>query len=404
MGNLGDGLGRVAVGLFAVALTRDPFAVAVVTALSYLPGLVLNVRVGGLVDRYDRRQLAVLAGGVRATAVLVLTVVAATGQASLWLLYTVVVLLYSCEAFYDNAVSSMVPMVVSEPDDLERANGRLQGARLVAESFLGPPLAGMVFALAAAFAFGFTTACYVLAALLLLRLPGSYRPRKTSEQLPHNAPSVGREMLEGLRYVRDHSLHRTLLALMITVYFGTAMVNATNVLWTLDVLGVSEALFGLFTLTLAAGALAGSQTAAALVRLVGRGRASWITIGSSGVGGVTAAATTSPYVAGVGLIIVGWASMAFGIVNLSLRQRLTPSAVLGRVNGIYWAAILGVMVVGALAGGALASIGGLRMPWLIFGTGMLLISLLAARRLTNDVIDEAIGSADLAKRAEGMCM
>jgi MFS family permease len=96
--------------------------------------------------------------------------------------------------------------------------------------------------------------------------------------------------------------------------------------------------------------------------------------------------------------------MAFGIVNLSLRQRLTPSAVLGRVNGIYWAAILGVMVVGALAGGALASIGGLRMPWLIFGTGMLLISLLAARRLTNDVIDEAIGSADLAKRAEGMCM
>jgi hypothetical protein len=35
---------------------------------------------------------------------------------------------------------------------------------------------------------------------------------------------------------------------------------------------------------------------------------------------------------------------------------------------------------------------------------LLLISLLAARRLTNDVIDEAIGSADLAKRAEGMCM
>jgi MFS family permease len=178
------------------------------------------------------------------------------------------------------------------------------------------------------------------------------------------------------------------------------MVNATNVLWTLDVLGVSEALFGVFTLTLAAGALLGSQTTAALVRLVGRGQASWITIGASGVGGVIAAVTTSPYVAGVGLVIVGWASLAYGIVNLSLRQRLTPSAMLGRVTGIYWAAIQGVMVVGAFAGGALASVGGLRLPWLLFGAGLLVVSALTARRLTNDVIDEAIDSADLAKGAE----
>lgn len=388
-GNLGDGLGRVAVALFAVGLTRDPFAVAVVTALSYAPGLVLNVPVGVLVDRYDRRQLAVLAGGVRAAAITVLAVAAATGQASLWLLYAVVTLLYTCETVYDNAVSAMVPMIVGDPDDLERANGRLQGARLVAESFLGPPLAGMVFALAAASAFGISAACYLTAALLLVALSGSYRPRRNSAP-PHHPPSVRREMLEGLRYVRSHRLHRLLLTLMMAVFFAAAMVNATNVLWTLDVLGVSEAWFGVFTLTLAAGALAGSQSAAALVRRVGRGRASWITIAASGVGGLIAAATTSAYVAGVGLLIVGWASLAYGIVNLSLRQRLTPEAMLGRVTGIYFAAIQGVMVVGALAGGALASVGGLRLPWLLFGAGLLVVSVLTARRLTDDVIDQAI--------------
>ena len=282
-GNLGDGVGRVAVGLLAVGLTRDPFAVAVVTALSYVPGLVLNVPVGVLVDRYDRRQLAVLAGGVRTAAITVLAVAAATGQASLWLLYAVVTLLYTCETVYDNAVSTMVPMIVSDPDDLERANGRLQGARLVAESFLGPPLAGMVFALAAASAFGISAACYLTAALLLVALSGSYRPRRTTGQ-PHHPPSVRREMLEGLRYVLSHRLHRSPLALMMAVFFAGAMVKATNVLWTLDVLGVSEAWFGVFTLTLAAGALAGSQSAAALVRRAGRGRASWITIAASGVG------------------------------------------------------------------------------------------------------------------------
>ena len=117
-------------------------------------------------------------------------------------------------------------------------------------------------------------------------------------------------------------------------------------------------------------------------------------------GGLIAAATTSAYVAGVGLLIVGWASLAYGIVNLTLRQRLTPEAMLGRVTGIYFAAIQGVMVIGALAGGVLASLGGLCLPWLLFGTGMLVISQVTARRLTNDAVDEAVGSADIAKTAE----
>ena len=362
-GNLGDGVARVAISLFAVQITRDPLAVAIVTALTYLPGLVLGLPIGALVDRYDRRRLAVVAGVMRVAALLILVVAAASGWAELWLLYAVVVLLYTCETVYDNAVSSIVPMVVAQRDSLEGANGRLQGSRLVAESFIGPPLAGMVFVLAAAYAFGAAMACYLAAAVLLVMLPGSFRPRALTATDGNRAatgePSTGgptpgrrslwQDIVEGVRYLFGHSLHRTLLMLMMVVYFGTAMVNATNVLWTLDVLGVSEALFGVFTLTLAAGALLGSQTTAPLTGRLGRARALWVSLAVCGIGGITAAATTSPYVAGAGLVMVGWASMAFGIVNLSLRQRLTPTAMLGRVNGTYWTAILGVMVVGAAA-------------------------------------------------------
>ena len=55
---------------------------------------------------------------------------------------------------------------------------------------------------------------------------------------------------------------------------------------------------------------------------------------------------------------------------------------------------------GALAGGVLASLGGLRLPWLLFGAGMLVISQVTARRLTNDAVDEAVGAAGIAKPAE----
>jgi MFS family permease len=105
-GNLGDGVGRVAIALLAAELTRDPLAVATITTLSYLPWLVVGLPAGALVDRHDRRRLALLAGAVRAAAITLLTIAAATDHASLWLLYVVVVMLYTSETVYDNAVIS----------------------------------------------------------------------------------------------------------------------------------------------------------------------------------------------------------------------------------------------------------------------------------------------------------
>jgi MFS family permease len=398
-GNLGDGIGRIAIALLAARLTRDPVAVAAVTALSYLPWLVFGLPAGVLVDRYDRRRLAALAGVLRTAAILALVAVSATGHASLWLLYGVVLALCTYETVYDNAVSAMVPMVVADRDDLDRANGYLQGARLVTDNFLGPPLAGIVFTLAAAYAFGLTAACYGLAALLLPTLPGSYRAGRDRSTPPAPRRSMRGEMAESIRYVWGHALHRPLLGLLMVLGFSGAMVNATMVLWVQDVLGVPEALYGVFGLTIAAGALAGSQTAAMVARRAGRGRALWLSIAAAGVGALVAASTSSPYAAGAGLAAVGWGTLVFNVVNASLRQRLTPPPLLGRVTGVYLGTAVGVMVAGAVAGGVLASIGGLRLPWLGCGLGCLAVSAWMMRRLTNADLDRAVADADLVTTA-----
>lgn len=392
VGNVGDGIGRVAIVLLAAQLTRDPLAVAVVTALTYLPWLILAIPAGVVIDWYDRRRIAMLAGGLRAVAIMVLTVSVITDSTSLWLLYAVVFLLYACEAFYDNAVSVMVPMVVDR-HDLERANSRLHGARLVADRFVGPPVASTTFALAAAYAFGLHTIFYVLAALLLLSLPGSYRARPThgSEQ-PRAA--IRQHLFDGIRYIRAHPPHPTLLTLVVLVGLGGGMVNAVNVLWALEVLGLSEAMFGVFTLTIAVGALIGSQSAPALVNRIGRGRTTRLSVAIIGVGALVAAVTTSPFVAGAGMVIVGWSSLVFNVVNLSLGQRLTPAELLGRVTGVYRSAIMASLLVGAVAGGAVAMLGGLRLPLLIFGLGCLVICVAMTSGLSNAAVDQALERAD----------
>jgi hypothetical protein len=79
---------------------------------------------------------------------------------------------------------------------------------------------------------------------LLLTMPGSYRVRPEPASPLEPRPAIHREVADGLRHLRDHRLHRLLLGLMVAIFFGAAMVNAITVLWTLEVLGVSESRYG----------------------------------------------------------------------------------------------------------------------------------------------------------------
>ena len=298
-GNLGDGVHRVAIALLAARLTSDPVAFSVLAALGFLPWLVLGLPSGVLVDRHDRRRLALLVGAVRTGVTAVLLVAVAADRASLWLLYTVVLVLGAGETVYDNAVSSMVPAVVGDRDRLETANGRLQGAGLLAQDFVGPPLASAVFAVAAGAAFGINVACFAMAALLMVALPGTYRV-----QAGHPT-RMTQAMGQALRFVRGHQLHRVMLSVIVVLGFANAMATALVVLWTREILGIPEAVFGVFLLTAASGALAGSQTAAWVAGRAGRGRAMALSAVVTGLGMLLAAATRSPYVAASGWALSG---------------------------------------------------------------------------------------------------
>jgi MFS family permease len=407
-GNLGDGIARVVIPLLAVQLTRDPLAVGLVTALTYLPWLVFGLPAGVIVDRYDRRQLAVLAAAARIAALAVLAVAATLDTATILLVYAVVTVLYTCQTLYDSSLIATVPMVVTEREDLDRANGRLEGARLVADRFIGPPLASLLFAMAVGWAFGVNIMCYALAGLLLARLPGSYRARRAAPPgdeaaappsgRPVPAPSsMIREMGSGLRYLLGQPLLRSLLWLMMAIGLVSGMVNAILALWALDVLGIGEAYFGVFLLALAAGGVVGSQTASTIARRIGRGRTLQLTLLTGGMASLVAAASTSPYVAGAGLAGVGWSTVAFNVVNVSLRMRLAPEAMLGRMTSIFRSGGVSIMVIGAVVGGAAASLAGLRLPWLLCGIGCLLMAAATTRRLGNHAVDSALAAADGAK-------
>ncbi|MGY0008081.1 MFS transporter, partial [Micromonospora sp. I033] len=148
----GDALRTPALALLAATLTRDPRAIAAVTVAGQLPPLLFGLLGGAYADRWDRRRTMAAVDGARAAVVAALAGLVVTGRAGVAALAAAAFLLATLGTLFDASAFALLPSLVS-PAALPTANGRLQAGAAVAGGLLGTPLAGLLFALAAALPF-----------------------------------------------------------------------------------------------------------------------------------------------------------------------------------------------------------------------------------------------------------
>src|SRR5690242_19485095 len=108
------------------------------------------------------------------------------------------------ETLYDTSSQTVLPRIVPS-DRLERANSRLSGAELVGNYFIGPPLGGLIVAVATAAAFTTGSALYLAAAVAVLTVRGSFSAERSGPRT-----SVRAVVAEGLRYLAGHPVLRRL--------------------------------------------------------------------------------------------------------------------------------------------------------------------------------------------------
>ncbi|MDQ0964515.1 MFS family permease [Streptomyces sp. B4I13] len=138
MSSLGDGVSHAALPLLALASTRNPMALAVVTAAGTLPWLLFGVLGGALVDRWDRRRTMWVADAARAVLLAIPAALAALDMLSIPLLAAVAFLLGLGGLFFDTAATAYLPDLLGrDPALLERANSRLRGTQTAASGFAG---------------------------------------------------------------------------------------------------------------------------------------------------------------------------------------------------------------------------------------------------------------------------
>jgi MFS family permease len=366
---VGDGVHYAALALLAASLTRDPLQVSAVVFASQLPVLLLILPSGALVDRWDRRAVLWTVDAFRCVVAAALAAAVFAGWASIPLLAAAGFLLGAGETLFNTAAQAIVPAIVSrDPQRLERANGRLQGAAIVGQQFIGPPTGGFLFSVAASLPFWTNAISFAASSALLAAIPGRFRHQKQANQ---TTTTLRAEIAEGLRWLVAHRLLRTIAVMVGVTNLLAGAWLAILVLFAKDELHVTDAGYGLLLAAFAAGGTLGSVLAARLSRRFGTARVLIAEIVLEGITTVALGLTGNAWLAGALLVALGFQVLVWNVVSASLRQSLLPDQLIGRVVSAYHFISMGTGPLGALLGGVLGRMLGLRAPFLL--TGLVLV-------------------------------
>jgi MFS family permease len=367
-----------------------------VAVVGRLPWLVFVLFAGALADRLDRRRTMVSVSALRTVVSLGIGLAVFTGTDSLPMLYAAAFVLGVGETLFDTAAQSMMPSIVAR-DDLSKANGRLYAVELTMNQFVGPPLGGLLAGIAIGLAFAGSAIAFAFAAVALTLLTGSFRAVGAK-------PDAGMlaDIREGLAYLWGHRLLRTLAIMVGVMNLAGAATFAIFVLYAVapGPLGLDELGFGVLMTTLAVGSLLGSLVVERVERRLGRARVLTLSVVASAVTVAVPGLTTNAWLVGASFALVGFTGVLWNVVTVSLRQRIVPDALLGRVNASYRLLAWGSQPIGALLGGVIGELLGLRAVFLVAGAVTALLLLLRTV-ITHSAIAaaEAEGDAEAARIA-----
>jgi MFS family permease len=368
--NIGDGIVLAAGPLLVASQTSDPFLVSMAVLSGYLPTLLFGVLGGAAADRFDRRRMVIVVDLIRALALVVLVATIVTGNVSIVVILITLFILGTAETFADAASGTLLPGLVSR-EDLGLANARLQGAFLLTNQLVAPPIGAFLFAVGMALPFATNAVCFVAGALLVSRVVSSARIERPESS------SLRKEMSEGIRWLLGHPPMRTLALTIFTfnVTFGAAW--SVLVLYASERLGMGPVGFGLLTTAVAVGGIVGVVSYARLTSRFSLGNIMRTGLIIETLTHLSLAITTSSIVALGTLVVFGAHAFVWGTTSDVVRQRAVPNELLGRVGGVYRVATIGGLVIGTPIGGLLARNFGITAPfWFGFIGSALLVTVL----------------------------
>ncbi|MFI6843144.1 MFS transporter [Kitasatospora sp. NPDC050467] len=373
LAQLGTNIGYVVLPLIAVtALDASAGQVGALATLSTLAFLLIGLPAGAWVDRMRHRRVLIVADLVKAALYASVPLAWWLGGLTLWQLYAVALLSGCATVFFDVASQSVLPQLVGR-GHLVQANAAVVSLMAVG-NIAGRSAGGaLVQLLTAPAAIAATAASHLGSALRLIALRRT--PAPASPPVRGDRPGLGAQIGEGLRHVLGNAELRALALTASLTNLGFQIVNTLLPVLFVRELHLPAGALGLYWAVGGLGILLGSRCARPIAARVGYGRA----LGLAGLCAAPAGlliplngAGVWLYVAGFGSLVLSFKTGMDNVLGVSLRQRMTPDALLGRMNATFRFLLTGSLAIGAALAGLLGELAGLH-PTLWLG-GVLLAS------------------------------
>jgi MFS family permease len=359
----GSWMQRTAQDWLVLQLTHSPFALGLVTALQFLPVLLLSLVGGVITDRWPKHRLVIITQVAALVQAAVFAVLVAAGVIQLWHVY-VLALLQGVIIAIDNPVRQTFVVELVGRENLINAvalNSMLfNGARIV-----GPALAGLMIASASSTLAGIALVLFANAISFVAVLAGLVMidPSQLWAAPPSPGGNMVARLLEGLAYV--WRTPAVMLIMIVVAAIGTFGYNFSVVLPLLSgfVLHTDAAGFGGLSAFLGFGSLVGALSTAYTRQVTVRRLIAGSLIFSILLGAV--AASTSFALSGALLVALGFAGILFSTSANTLLQLTVPDALRGRVLSLYMLLFAGSTPIGGLLIGSLSSVIGVSETLLV---------------------------------------
>ena len=367
-----------AIPFTALLLTSDPLAFSILNASAFIGFAVFALFIGVYVDRHRRQRIMTLANIGRGIFLGLIPLAAVTGtltRAGMPLLYVVSFMVGLLTVFFDVSYQAILPSLVDR-SQLVEGNSKLEWSRSGAQ-VVGPGMAGLVVqAVYPPLAIAIDATSYMASASVLSRI-------KQDEIIKPSTASVWHDLKEGLAIVLKDKRLRSIAGSTATSNFFSNVIFSILILYLVRQLGYTAAVVGTIFLIGGLGAFGGIALSSRLTRLFGVGPVIIAGMILGGLGTIPYALANSslsaPIFSATGIPVLGSFRLdlnalilmmggfvtsigvvVYNINQVSLRQAIVPKSVQGRMNASMRWIVWGTIPAGAIAGGVLAEVFGLR--------------------------------------------
>jgi MFS family permease len=366
----GSQFSLLALPLVAIyTLHASAFEVAALGIFEQLPFLLFALPAGVWIDRVARRPILIAGDAGRALALASIPLSYAFHHLTIAQLFGVSFVVGVLTVFFDVAYQAYLPSLVARGQIVE-GNSKLQASASAAQ-LGGPGIAGATIHLVTApYAIVADSISFVLSSAFVSTIRKAEPARASTVA---DAPSgMKRELLEGLRYVLGNRHLRAIAACTANSNFFASVSWAILLVYAVRRLDLSAELIGIIISCANIGFLIGALTTGWISERLGVGRT--LVYSAAFVGPALALIPLTPVSFPVPLFVVAlmlfaFSGVVYNITQLSLRQSITPERLQGRMNSVMRFIVWGVLPLGQLLGGALATWVGLRATLVVGAVG-----------------------------------